>query len=636
MKNIITPNDTFALVRPSIDAHSLGISSIAQLLHDCNINTLIANHTICTSANEPWNFNKMVIFSNWIRQNKISHLGFSYRLDPEDGIYVFRKLFHQIKDRKLLFNQSGPIKRIFFAGLPNTCKKIYSYFGNQIELFYGDETIHETLNKLNIPLKMRPKEINETVSYDKSRLSFAYNLIKSEKHLQINSINRSEYIGYGTKKDRVVNRIKHGIQNNHPPLMRTHIGPYSKNKKECMKLYKNWCKELSKKGLLDILSIGTSQLTQSHFGKEWGNKPNGGGVPINSPEEFHEIWKSSLPMLVRTYAGTTNMPKLASMYEKSMNIAWHTFSLWWFCEIDGRGPHSVKENLELYFETFKVISKSGKPYEPNVPHHFAFRGSDDLTYIVSALLAAKAAKKMNVPYLILQLMLNTPKHTWGIQDLAKARATLSLIKELENHSFKVYLQPRAGLDYFSHNLEKAKEQLAAVTALMDDILPWDSSSPEIIHVVNYSEGSHLADPQIVNESIQITRAALIEYRKYRKLGLIEDMSQNQEVIYRTKQLIQEAKSIITTIEKYIPNPYSPKGLFSIFYYGFLPTPYLWEKREEFFHATQWQTKLIKGGVRLVDQQGAPINLKNRLQININAFHTDLKQLSIKNTSNSKK
>ncbi len=96
----------------------------------------------------------------------------------------------------------------------------------------------------------------------------------------------------------------------------------------------------------------------------------------------------------------------------------------------------------------------------------------------------------------------------GIQDLAKSRAMLTLVKSLEDSNFKVILQPRAGLDYFKPDLEEAKIQLAAVTALMDDIDPHDETSPPIIHVVSYSEASHLATPDVINESIQITQYSL--------------------------------------------------------------------------------------------------------------------------------
>ncbi|KKL05141.1 hypothetical protein LCGC14_2609010, partial [marine sediment metagenome] len=286
--------------------------------------------------------------------------------------------------------------------------------------------------------------------------------------------------------------------------MRAHAGPYQPDRRQAVKLFESWCGQLAQVGVLDVLSIGTSQLTQASFGEDWSGRPNGGGVPINSPDEYERIGQVARPMLVRTYAGTRGIPALAAMHEETMNIAWHALSLWWFSRIDGRGPNSVLENLQEHFEALRLIASTGKPYEPNVSHQFAFRGADDVTYVVSAVLAARAAKRLGIRDLILQIMLNDPKYTWGVHDLAKARATLSLVRELEDSNFRVYLQTRAGLDYLSHHPGKAKSQLAAVTALMDDIEPDNPRSPDILHVVSYSEGSDLATPEIINDSVRIT------------------------------------------------------------------------------------------------------------------------------------
>lgn len=355
-----------------------------------------------------------------------------------------------------------------------------------------------------------------------------------------------------------------------------------------------------------MLSIGTSQLTRSNFGEAWGDKPNGGGVPLNSEAEFAAVWEAARPMLVRTYAGTRNIPQLARMYEKTINIAWHALSLWWFCRIDGRGPYGVRENLAQHIETLQYVASTGKPFEPNVPHHFAFRGADDVTYVVSAVLAAKLAKSLGIGRLILQNMLNTPKSTWGVQDLAKSRAMLQLVRELEDSRFRVILQPRGGLDYFSHDPEKAKAQLAAVTALMDDIEPHDPASPPIIHVVSHSEGSYLADPAVVNESIQIPRHALQQYRTLRARGEIDDMTNHPEVNMRTHDLLVGARAVLRAIETTIPDTYTAEGLYKVFASGFLPVPYLWEFREEFPAAVQWHARLVRGGVRLVDEFGLPL------------------------------
>ena len=114
-------------------------------------------------------------------------------------------------------------------------------------------------------------------------------------------------------------------------------------------------------------------------------------------------------MLLRTYSGTKNVPELARIHEESINIAWHALSFWWFNQLDGRGPNSVKQNLEEHIETLKYIAETNKPFEPNIPHHFAFRGSDDLTYVLSAVLAARTAKKYGIRTFVLQVMLNTPR-----------------------------------------------------------------------------------------------------------------------------------------------------------------------------------------------------------------------------------
>ena len=111
--------------------------------------------------------------------------------------------------------------------------------------------------------------------------------------------------------------------------------------------------KLGKTRFLDILSIGSSQLTQSNFGEDWGDRPNGGGVPVNSPEEYREIWEVGRPLLIRTYAGTKNIPDLARMHEETLNICWHALSLWWFNKLDNRGPYDLYTSLGQHIETIK-------------------------------------------------------------------------------------------------------------------------------------------------------------------------------------------------------------------------------------------------------------------------------------------
>jgi hypothetical protein len=220
-------------------------------------------------------------------------------------------------------------------------------------------------------------------------------------------------------------------------------------------------------------------------------------------------------------------------------------------------------------------------------------------------------------------MLNTPKHTAGVQDLAKSRAMLRLIREMEDGNFRVVLQPRAGLDLFSPDLDKAKAQLAAVTAMMDDIEPDKSTSPEVIHVVSYSEASHLATPPIIDESIQITRCAINQWRKLRRRGELDSVFDARDVEDRTCHLCEDVRTLLAAIESVIPNPYSAHGLYQIFAAGFLVAPYLWEEREEFHNATAWKTDILNGGIQVVDENGECVTARIRADI----ASTNMKKMS---------
>jgi len=308
-------------------------------------------------------------------------------------------------------------------------------------------------------------------------------------------------------------------------------------------------------------------------------------------------------MLVRTYAGTRRIEQLAHLHERSLDIAWHALSFWWFSRLDGRGPNDVLANLVEHHRVLDVVAATGKPFEPNIPHHFSFRGGDDATYVLSGYLAARSAKRRGVRTLVLQVMLNTPKATLGVQDLAKARALLALVRPLEDANFRVLLQPRAGLDYFSPDLTKARVQLAAVSALMADIEP---TGPDIVHVVSYSEAVHLADPSVIDESIRLTRHALRRWPEVRdRLGLAGAL-QRGDVAGRTAALLGEVRGRIEAMEAAIPDLYSPLGLYCAFAAGYLPAPSLWGCQDEFTAARAFRTKLVDGGVRLVDAAGRPL------------------------------
>jgi hypothetical protein len=609
----ISRDDVFGLLHPSIDVHTLGIISFSQVLEQCAVRSWIADEELSHELEALSRGGGGRLLRAWIRNKGISLIGLSYRLDPQDALRTYAALRDFLTREKLMAKDGGTLRGIFFAGLPEACAAVLERFPDTDEVFVGDETPHETMRKLGIPEELMPVSMSEGLKYDSARMAFGESLIRSGSYLNLKPADRSGYKNFGLRGDRLTDRVAHSTALGQPPLTRVHAGPYLSDRREAVKLFLDWTKRLASGGYLDVLSIGSSQLTQSNFGESWEGMSNGGGVPIATAEEFAAVWEAARPMLVRTYAGTKDVPALARINENSLDIAWHALSLWWFCQLDGRGPNTVLKNLEEHFSTLRYIASTGKPFEPNVPHHFAFRGTDDLGYVVSGFAAAKAAKLQGIGNLVLQIMLNTPKYIWGIQDLAKARVLARLVRELEDPGFKVYLQPRGGLDYFSPDAEKAKAQLAAVTAMMDDIEPRDRSSPQIIHIVSYSEAFRLADPDIMEESIKITLSALKEYRRLRAEGAVEDMGRNEELAVREEELYRQAKAMIGAVETLIPDTYSAPGLYKMLKFGVFPLPWLTNLKEEFSNANI-PTGLVQGGVRALDEKGKPLPVERRIEM----------------------
>lgn len=594
-------NETFGMIKTLVDAHTMGVHAAAALLRDCGYTVVLSPKDVEYAMERISLESSQKVILDWIDENDISRIGFSYRLDPDTAVELTGRLIHVLTSKGYYGGADPKIKCIFFAGLTPACNKIEKEFGGQVLTFRGGESAEEALLTMGVPFEEIPKQIKEGCQYDKDIAAFGKGIIRSGEYEKMKAPERNSYPEFGTMKDTLELRLDHNFKGGFQPIIRAHSGPYSDemSRAACLKEYQDWCRELGSAGYLDVLSIGSSQLSQSNFGENWDGKPNGGGVPVNSEEEYMDIWRAARPMLVRTYSGTKDIRRLAAIYERSINISWHALSLWWFNELDGRGPNALYDNLKEHLDTIRFIALTGKPVETNVSHHFAFRGADDITYIISGFLAAKAAKKYGTRTFVLQNMLNTPRGTWGVQDLAKSRTLLKLVKELEDGNFRVVLQTRAGLDYFKPDLETAKAQLATVTALMDDIDPNNEMSPEIIHVVSYSEALFLATPDILNDSIRITKTALNEYRKLKKQGLTPDASA-EDIRKRQYELETACRKIIKAMEEGIPDLYSPEGLYLAFAAGWLPVPELWSDSNEFVHAKNWETRMKDGGVVLCD------------------------------------
>jgi hypothetical protein len=611
-RDCVGDDDIFTFIKPAIDIHTLGIATATTFLKECGFHVEVLP-AVCEKAVENIEVDKnRKVIRKWLHEKHIDHIGYSYRLDPGEGERLFYAFYSFLRNERLLKEQGGSIRKVYFSGLPETCKRLAIGCGDRVIFFEGEETPEEFLRKIGVPDNLYPQSLKEENSYDKKRWQIAGEFLKDDSFQHIKAPSHAGYPDYGSLTDSLEKRLKYIADTKSTPIIRAHIGPFNENKKIALDQYSNWVKRLALSGYLDVLSIGSSQLTQSHFEKSWDGLLNGGGVPIQTSEEYLRVYEDARPMLVRSYAGTDNLRSMAEIHEKYLNIAWHALSFWWFNRLDGRGPLDLQENLDQTFDAMRFIAFSKKPLEANVSHHFAFRGADDVTYIASNYLTAKAAKNNGIRTYVVQNMLNTPKLTWGIQDIAKARAMLKLVRKLEDKNFRIIFETRAGLSYFSPNLEKAKRQLMAVTMLMDDIEPEKILSPEIIHVVGYSEAQYLADPNIVDESIKMTLFARKQYRMLKQKERILESNENEEINSRTDVLYRDALQLINDMETMIADLYSPWGFFEAFRGGYFPVPQLWAERETFKNAIDWEVRFTNGGYHVVDEKGKSMSMNERL------------------------
>ena len=79
------------------------------------------------------------------------------------------------------------------------------------------------------------------------------------------------------------------------------------------------------------------------------------------------------------------------------------------------------------------------------------------------------------------------------------------------------------------------------------------------------------------------------------------------------ELVREARLVLQAIHARVPHVSTPEGLYRAMADGFLPVPYLWECRDEFDKAVRWQTRLVRGAMKVVDENGAPLSVEERLR-----------------------
>ncbi|MFX0010285.1 MAG: methionine synthase [Candidatus Hermodarchaeota archaeon] len=465
-------------------------------------------------------------------------VGLSYRLTPETVKPILTKFFkeyNQLEDKP---------KYLLFAGTAEVVD-IAKRFSEFNHFFVGGESRYEILSILK----------------------------KSEvKSNQSNQIPMD-----------LINRIK---WKKPFPIIRAHFG--LPNLDDTI----NGIKRISDAKILDVISIAPDQNTQANYYhlEDIDEELSGaGGVPLSSRKDFIKLHKARLrgnyPML-RIYAGTRDFIKLGQLYLDTIKNAWAAIPIFWFNQMDGRGPLSLKVSIKRHLEAIKWHANQNIPVEINDAHHWSLRNAPDAIAVADMYLCGIIAKNLGVKHFIAQYMFNTPSSLSLDMDLAKMLAKNELLQTLVDDNFEVIKQVRTGLASFPLDLSKAKGQLAVATMIQLAL------QPDIIHVVSYSEADHAALPEDIIQSCKIVDQVINQYSQS-KLRYI-----NNAIIERKNQLIKEAKLIINLIPNLVKNtdeahnPYIHyKVLNRLVKYGIFDAPHLKSNK---FALGEIETRIING------------------------------------------
>jgi hypothetical protein len=391
----------------------------------------------------------------------------------------------------------------------------------------------------------------------------------------------------------------------HPrPLYRHHYGQPS------LEATVEGVRQLAESGLLDVISLGTDQDAQEHFFHPQSQDPRrkgAGGVPIRGAQDLHCLYQASRTgnhPLMRAYAGTQDLIELAQLYHDTIRLAWGAIPLFWFNQMDGRGPMSLEESLSVHQEAMAWHAKHSIPVECNEPHHWGMRDASDTVYVATSYLGAHNAKAAGVRHYISQYMFDCPAGLSDKMDLAKMLAARDMVQELQDASFQVCHQTRSGLLGYPAEDNAARAQLAASIYLQMAL------HPDIVHVVAHCEAHHAATAGEIIESLQMAHHVVETALKGQP-----DMTLDPQIQERRAELVSEVKVLLDSIADLSPSDVSDPlthvpTLARAVTRGLLDAPQLKNNRYALGRST---TLIVDGSCREVDPaSGAQLDERSRL------------------------
>jgi methylmalonyl-CoA mutase cobalamin-binding subunit len=386
------------------------------------------------------------------------------------------------------------------------------------------------------------------------------------------------------------------------PLLRHHFG--LPNMEDTLR----GIERISAARALDVISLGIDQDAQENFFHPERQDPRrrgAGGVPVRSAEDYRSLFAASRQgnyPLLRTYSGTDDFLRLAEMYMDTINNAWCAIPLFWFNQMDGRGPWDLEGSIREHQQVMAWYGQRGLPVELNEPHHWGMRDAPDVVFVVSAYLAAYNVRAFGVRDYIAQLMFNSPPGLSDAMDLAKMLAVLEMVDGLQNEQFRVWRQTRTGL--LSYPLDPA----AARAHLATSIYLQMALRPHIVHIVGHTEAHHAATAEDVIEASGLAGRAIEN-----ALRGAPDLTADPAVQRRKDQLVSEAQVTLRAIAHLgAPgaDPLTDAGVLArAVALGIMDAPQLRGSR---FAPGAVSTRIVDGACLAIGEDGQPLDEVERL------------------------
>ena len=399
-----------------------------------------------------------------------------------------------------------------------------------------------------------------------------------------------------TAVERIVSQSPH-------PILRHHFGLPT------LAATMDGIARIAEAGVLDVISLGIDQDAQANFfhpERQDPRRTGAGGVPVRSPEDYAALYAASrrgnYPLL-RTYSGTDDFIRLAEMYVATINIAWCAIPLFWFNQMDGRGPWDLEGSIREHQKVMAWYGEHDIPVELNEPHHWGMRDAPDVICVAAAYLSAYNARAFGVRDYIAQLMFNSPPGLSDAMDLAKMAAMLDVIEPLAGPDFRIWRQTRTGLLSYPQQIEAARAHLAASVYVQMAL------RPHIVHIVGFSEADHAATADDVIEAARMARRAIANALRGQP-----DLLADQRVRERRQELVAEASITLDAIRSLGTSgvdPYTDAAtLARAVEKGILDAPHLRNNR---FARGQVVTQIDRRGACVaVGNNGQPLSEADRL------------------------